>query len=311
MITAEKKPPPLRGLWGSMFQNPRQMKIRLAFIAFAFPALVWFIAWMIYPLFNMFYISTLKWDGLIQKSSFVGLANYARILIDPHFMNAARNTAIHMAVALPGVVIPAFMLGFFLSLRLPGYRLLRTILFIPAMISVAALAMIFIGIYMPDGILNLGLRAIGLDSLTHVWLADTKTVLGSVIALDFWTGIGFYAVLFFAMMSNLPNEVFEAARLDGASLWTMMWRIAFPLSKGFFGVIMMLQFLWILSGAAQNVLILTKGGPGDYSLTLGYYLYSQAFITQRMGYSQAIGVVLFVVGIVGLVIIRRVFRSAE
>jgi multiple sugar transport system permease protein len=73
----------------------------------------------------------------------------------------------------------------------------------------------------------------------------------------------------------------------------------------------MLHFLWLLTGAAQNVLILTRGGPGDYSLTLGYYLYDQAFLTQRLGYSQAIGVVLFLVGILGLVILRGIFRNAE
>jgi multiple sugar transport system permease protein len=90
-----------------------------------------------------------------------------------------------------------------------------------------------------------------------------------------------------------------------------MWRITFPLIQGFFGVAMVLHFLWILLGAAQNVLILTRGGPGDYSLTLGYYLYDQAFLTQRLGYSQAIGVFVFAVGIAGLIIIRRIFSHSD
>ncbi|MCZ7554333.1 MAG: sugar ABC transporter permease [Anaerolineales bacterium] len=171
--------------------------------------------------------------------------------------------------------------------------------------------MMFYGIYMPEGILNAVLRLLGLSAWTHNWLADPKTVFGSIIFIDIWTGIGFYAVLFFAVLSNLPNELYESARLDGASLWTILWRIAFPLSKGFFGVVTMLHFLWILTSAAQNVLILTKGGPGHYSLTLGYYLYNQAFVTQRLGYSQAIGVFLFIVGMVGLVIIRQIFRQTD
>ena len=283
----------------------------LAFLAFILPALIWFLFWMMWPLINMFYISALKWDGLVKKSSFVGFANYARFLIDPHFHSALQNTAIQLLFSLPLVMIPAFVLGFFLSLRKPGYRLFRLIFFSPAMISVAALAMMFIGVYMPDGILNSFLKAIGLDSLARPWLADPSTVLASIIFLDIWGGIGFYAVLFFAVLTNLSPELFEAARLDGASLWTIMWRIAFPLSRGFFGVACMLHFLWLLTGAAQNVLILTRGGPGDYSLTLGYYLYDQAFLTQRLGYSQAIGVVLFLVGILGLVIIRGIFRNAE
>jgi multiple sugar transport system permease protein len=266
---------------------------------------------MIWPLFNMFYISTQRWYGLLKPREFTGLANYARMLHDPHFLNALRNTGIHLLTALPGVMIPAFMLGFFLSLRRPGYRFLRLIFFSPAMLSAVALALTFLGVYMPDGILNSVLRFVGLDSFTRLWLGDRSTVLGAIIALDFWAGIGFYAVLFFAVLSNMPGEVYEAALLDGASLWTVMWRIAFPLSKGFFGVATMLHFLWILLGASQNVLILTKGGPGDYSLTLGYYLYDQAFITKRLGYSQAIGVFIFFVGLLGLYIIRRSFRSSD
>lgn len=282
---------------------------RIKFLAFIMPAMIWFVSWMIWPLINMFRISLLKWDGLTAKSTFIGLANYARFFSDSHFITATKNSLIEIGVALPGVMFPAFILGYFLSLRLPGYRILRFIVFIPAMVSVGALAMMFLGVYMPEGILNTILNFFHLEQLTHVWLADTSTVLGAIIALDIWTGIGFYAVLFFSMLSNIPSELYEAARLDGASQWKMIWKIAFPLSKGFFGVASMLHFLWLLTGAAQNVLILTRGGPGDYSLTLGYYLYDQAFITQRLGYSQSIGVFLFVIGILGMLIIRRIFRS--
>lgn len=293
------------------FARRNQRKRRVAFLAFSLPAMIWFLIWMAWPLINMFRISLLRWDGLVKKSSFIGLANYQRMIGDVLFEHALRNTTIHLAVGLPGVLIPAFILGFFLSLRLRGFRALRFIFFIPAMISVAALAMMFYGIYMPEGILNASLRFFGLEAWTHNWLADPLTVLGSIIFIDIWTGIGFYAVLFFAVLSNQPGELYEAARLDGASLWTILWRIAFPLSRGFFGVAAMLHFLWILTGAAQNVLILTKGGPGDYSLTLGYYLYNQAFIVQRLGYSQALGVFLFIVGLVGLFLIRLIFRQSD
>lgn len=289
----------------------QRMRDRIAFLLFVLPALAWFLLLMIWPLFNMFYISSQEWRGLLKTSQFVGLDNYGYMLRDPHFLNALRNTSIHLATALPGVMIPAFVLGFFLSLRRSGYRLLRVIFFSPAMMSAVALALTFFGIYLPDGILNTLLRFVGLDSLTRLWLGERSTVLGAIIAIDFWAGIGFYAILFFAVLSNMPNEVYEAALLDGATLWTVMWRIAFPLSKGFFGVATMLHFLWILLGASQNVLILTRGGPGDYSLTLGYYLYDQAFISKRLGYSQAIGVFIFFVGILGLYLIRRVFRSSD
>ena len=179
------------------------------------------------------------------------------------------------------------------------------------MLSVAAINLLFVGIYLPEGILNTLLTWAGLDSLTRVWLANPKTALGALIAIDIWGNIGFFAVMFFAALSGLPEELLEAARLDGANAWDLIWRIAFPLTLDFFGVAMVLLFLWLTYGSAQNVLILTRGAPGNLTFTLGFMLYEQAFSSKHLGYSQAIAVFLFVVGLVGILIIRRVTRRAE
>ena len=93
--------------------------------------------------------------------------------------------------------------------------------------------------------------------------------------------------------------------LDGAGYWTILWKIAFPLMIDFIGIVTVLQFLGILSGAAYMIL-LTNGGPGTATFTLGFYLYDQAFLSHRLGYSQAIGVMLFFIGIVAIVLIRRI-----
>ena len=279
---------------------------RITFLLLVSPALLWFLAFMLWPLFNMFYISTMRWDGLAFPQKFIFLNNFVRLVHDPNIAIALRNTGIHLLVGIPGVIPFAFMLGFFLSLRKPGYRILRAIFFSPSMISVAALAMIFLGLYRPEGMLNSFLNAVGLSSFTRVWLGNKATALGALIAIDIWSGIGFYSVLFFAALTNIPEELYEAAMLDGAGYWTIMWKIAFPLLLDFFGVVIILQFLYLLSGAAQNVILLTGGGPGTATLTLGYYLYNQAFLTQRLGYSQAIAVMLFCVGIAVIILIRRI-----
>jgi multiple sugar transport system permease protein len=279
---------------------------RITFLLLVAPALLWFLAFMLWPLLNMFYISTTRWDGLAFPQKFVFLDNFVRLAHDPNISIALRNTGIHLLVGIPGVLPFAFMLGFFLSLRKPGYRVLRTIFFSPSMISVAALAMIFLGLYRPEGMLNSFLDAVGLSALTRVWLGNQSTALGALIAIDLWSGIGFYSVLFFAALTNIPEELYEAAMLDGAGYWTIMWRVAFPMLLEFFGVVVILQFLYILSGAAQNVILLTGGGPGSATLTLGYYLYDMAFLVQRLGYSQAIAVMLFFVGIVVILMIRRI-----
>lgn len=272
------------------------------------PALLLFATLMLYPLVNMFWVSLLDWRGIVKPSTFTGLDNYTKMFGDDKFYAALKNTIIHLAISMPGVIVPSFVLGYFLSQRRLGYRPLRTIFFMPAMLAVPAIAMLFLGLYLPDGIVNTVLRFVGLDSLTRVWLANVDTSLGAVIVIDLWAGIGFYTVLFFAAHSTVPQSVYEAATLDGAGHWTMQRRIALPLLMDFVGVMMMLHLTWILLGSAQNVLLLTKGGPGSSSLTLGYFLYDRAFNARLLGYSQAIGTFVFAVGLAGMWIIRRLTR---
>jgi multiple sugar transport system permease protein len=278
---------------------------RTTFLTMVAPAMAWFLAFMLWPLLDMFYISTTRWDALNRPKEFIFLANFARMFNDPKIAIALRNTGTYLLVGILGVVPFAFMLGFFLSLRKPGYRFLRTIFFSPTMLSVAALAMIFLGVYRPDGMLNSLLDSIGLSAISGVWLMNKSTALFCLVAIDIWGGIGFYSVLFFAALANLPEELYEAAMLDGADYWKIMWKIAFPLMIDFIGVVTILQFLGILSGAAYMIL-LTGGGPGTATFTLGYYLYDQAFLSHRLGYSQAIGVLLFFIGIAAIILIRRV-----
>ena len=293
------------------YYQKRRARDRLSFIFLAAPALAWYVLLMAWPIANMFYISVLHWEGLLLPRRFIGLQNFQHLLADPHFWNAVANTGIHLLVAVPGTLLPAFVLGFFLSQRQPGYRLLRVIYFSPGMLSLAVAAMTFQGIYLPQGLLNGLLQAIGLGSLTRVWLADPQTALGAIIAIDLWGGIGWNAVLFFAALSEVSEELYEAARLDGAHPWTVMWRIAFPIILDFVGVLAVLQTLWILLGSGGNVYLLTKGGPGDASLTLSYMVLQQGLTpSTHLGYSQAIAVVLFVIGFVSLLVIRRVTRPA-
>jgi multiple sugar transport system permease protein len=278
---------------------------RLTFLSLVAPALLWFLSFMLWPLLNMFYISTMRWNGLNLPKKFIFLDNFIKLFNDPKILIGLKNTGTYLVVGILGVVPLAFMLGFYLSLRKPGYRILRTIFFTPSMLSVAALAMIFLGVYRPDGMLNSFLNSIGIEATNRVWLMNKSTALFSLIAIDIWAGIGFYSVLFFAALASLPEELYEAAMLDGAGYWTIMWKVAFPLMTDFIGIVTILQFLGILSGAAYMIL-LTNGGPGTSTFTLGFYLYDRAFLSHQLGYSQAIGVMLFFIGIVAILLIRRI-----
>jgi multiple sugar transport system permease protein len=275
----------------------------------AVPALVWYLLFMVGPLLAIFVIAALHWPGMLQPVSYAGLDNVRTVLDDPVFWDSVENTAIQLAVALPLMIVCAYMLGYYVAQRPPGHRVLRYLLFIPGLISTPAKAMVFYAALSPDGLVNGALEGVGLGSLTDAWLASPSTALACLIALDVWSGIGFTAVLFAARLSSVPDELGEAAQLDGAGHWRTMWTVHFPVIRDYVGVVTMLQFLWTLFGSAQHVLLLTQGGPGTSSTTLSFLVYQKAFIAADLGYSQTVGVFLFLVGLVGLLTIRRVFRQ--
>ncbi|MDT0436565.1 MULTISPECIES: carbohydrate ABC transporter permease [Streptomyces] len=275
----------------------------------AVPALVWYLVFMVGPMIAIFVIAALHWPGMLQPVSFAGWGNVRTVLDDPVFWDAVANTAVQLAVAVPVMIVCAYMLGYYVAQRPPGHRVIRYLLFIPGLISTPAKAMVFYAALSPDGLVNGALQGVGLGSLTDAWLASPSTALACLIALDVWSGIGFTAVLFAARLNSVPGELGEAAQLDGAGHWRTMWTVHFPVIRDYVGVVTMLQFLWTLFGSAQHVLLLTQGGPGTSSTTLSFLVYQKAFIAADLGYSQTVGVFLFLTGLVGLLAIRRVFRQ--
>jgi len=293
----------------SAVRRRRRRHINPALLGLSIPAIVWYVAFTLGPLLAMFYIATLEWPGLIAPSSFVGLKNFQRVFADPVFWTAVRNSIVQLVIVLPIMIPVAFMLGYYVNLKPRGHRLLRVILFTPALISLAAKSIVFLSIFAPTGLINSFLTNIGLGSLAMPWLASTSTALATVRVVDLWSGIGYTAILFSARLSAIPVEVMEASELDGAGHWRRMWGIAYPICRDYFGVLLMLQFIWVLFSSAGTILLLTNGGPGNASTNLSFLVYDKAFTQSELGYSQAVGVLLFFVGIVGMVIIRRVFRA--
>jgi multiple sugar transport system permease protein len=287
----------------------RRPRVSKALVGLTLPAIIWYTIFTVGPMIAVFYIATLDWPAIISPSKFVGLGNFQRVFADPVFYTACINSLIQIAVVIPVMIPLAFMLGYYVNLRPRGHRVLRVILFTPALISLAAKSVLFLSIFSPSGLLNSVLGAVGLGSLQTPWTASASTALGVVIAVDLWNGIGFTAILFSARLSSVAQETFEAAELDGAGHWRRMWSIAYPIIRDYFGVLAMLQFLWVMFGSAGSILLLTRGGPGTSSTNLSFLVYDKAFSQSEVGYSQAVGVILFVIGIVGIVAIRRIFRA--
>lgn len=276
---------------------------------FAAPSLIWYVLFTIGPLVAMFYIAFLDWKGIASAPKWAGWANFSRMLSDPRVATAIFNTIVHLLATLPIMMIVSFMLGYFLNLKLPGHRVLRVIMFIPALISVSSLGMMFIAVLGPVGLVNGIFNVFG--SPGSAWLANAATAMPALILITIWSGLGFNGVLFSARLSAIDADLFAAADMDGAGHWQKMWSIALPMAMDYFGVLTMLQFLWTLFGSAGLILILTQGGPGSATETLSWLVFRFGYTDSRVGYSQALGILLFVAGIAGLLVIRRLLRARQ
>ncbi|WP_217617228.1 carbohydrate ABC transporter permease [Cellulomonas sp. GbtcB1] len=279
--------------------------LRDRFPGLALPALVWYAVFMIGPVVAMLVIAFLSWPGMLVTPSWTGLDNFRAVFADATFWAAVQNSAVQFVVGLPIMIV----LAFYVVQKPRGDQVPRYLLFIPAQISAPATAMVFYAMLNPDGLVNGVLRPLGLEGTA--WLADPATALGAIIAVELWSGIGYSAVLIAARLDGVDGEDVQAARIDGAGDWRIAWQMYWPIAREFIGVVTMLQFLSMLFNSAQNVLLLTQGGPGTPTTTLAYLIYQKAFVEADLGYSQAGGVILFVLGLVGMGAIRRVLRATH
>ncbi|MFF4990738.1 carbohydrate ABC transporter permease [Streptosporangium saharense] len=257
------------------------------------------------PYVQAFYIALTDWRGLSAEADLVGLANFAELSGDPVFWKALLNNVI-LLVTLPLVTIGlALFLAFMLNAAggprsgeirgVKGAGFYRVVYFFPYILSIAIIGVLWTNIYNPiNGLLNGGLRAVGLGSVQPSWLGDERLAFWAVLAVLVWNGVGFYVVLFTAGIKAIPASLLEAAVLDGASRTQIFFRITVPLIWE--NIRTATVYLGIAAlDAFAVVQIMTAGGPNDSTQVASFYLYQNAFSYGRFGYASAMGVVLFAV----------------
>jgi ABC-type sugar transport system permease subunit len=278
---------------------------------FLAPAILVYGGLTAYPAFRTIFDSFFTIEGL--DATFVGLANYRELLVDETFWIAARNTFIWSFVAPILDVATGLLLALALYAGVPFARFLRVAWFTPVLLSYVVVAILWMWIYNYDwGILNVSLRAVGLDGLASSWLGDPNLALASVIVTHAWKWAGFNMVVCLAAIHSLPREVLEASELDncgwGAKLRyiiiPMLWPTLLSLYiLAFIGKMKIFDLVWIM----------TQGGPLWATETVSTYVYKRAFNwnTFDLGYPSAIAASWFVVVCVSVIILNRVLGSRE
>ncbi|MFF5296523.1 carbohydrate ABC transporter permease [Paractinoplanes globisporus] len=258
------------------------------------PALVLHVVFVLSPYAQAFYLSLTDWTGVAGEAHYVGAGNYARLGGDSLFLDAVRNNAV-MLVVVPFVTI-AIGLGLASLLRkgrgAGGYQI---VYFFPQLLSLVVIGVLWGFVYNPNtGLLNSGLRAVGLGSLAQSWLAEPVFALAAVMAVLVWSSVGFYVVLFRAAIDGIPPELYEAALLDGAGAWTTFRRITVPLVRETVQVAFVYLGIAALDGfAVVQVMTVGPGGPDGATEVIGLSLYRNAFTYGKFGYASAMGVALF------------------
>jgi multiple sugar transport system permease protein len=284
--------------------------------AFVAVPMVLFLVLSIGAIVYALYISLWDWNIRSGPTEFIGPANYLDALGDPIFHRAISNTLYYTAVWVPLTMSIGLTLAVLVNQRLRGRTFFRAAFYFPAIASSAAITILWIFLASPNGFFNEVRGALGLNPLFELfgfapdqnWIGDTDTALNSVIVLNAWTTSGTFMLFYLASLQTIPNEVYEAAAIDGASSWQSFWRITFPLLKPghyFVATIAVIGALQLFDQAA--IAGGPNGDPANALMTVVLYLYNQAFTKFDFDYAAAVGIILFVIIFTITLIQRRLF----
>jgi multiple sugar transport system permease protein len=267
--------------------------------------LLGFLVFSLAPVLASLGLAFTDWK-LLQGPKFTGLANVARLLDDPLFLQTFGNTAYFVVGYVPLITVLSFLLAVLLNRPLRGIGLLRGVYFLPSISLLVSVALVWHWLLDPQaGLINWGLQAIGLPA--PQWLASQVWAMPTLITIAVWQDVGYFAVIYLAGLQGIPLTLYEAAEMDGASAWQKLLRITVPLISPttFFVVVTGLISGWQVFALP---FLMTQGGPANSTNTLLFYIYQQAFTSLRMGYASVIAWVLFIL-IFGVTLIQWRFMG--
>lgn len=270
----------------------RGVKKVLLILLFLLPALVPLVAFRIFPMIASVWVSLVEWN-LLRAPVFVGIANYTEVLTDPRFHKALGNTVYYMVGYLPLVLVGALAVALLLNSRLKGLAFFRSIYFLPVVTSWVVVALLWKWLLSPQGgIVNYLLSLVGIQG--PGWWTDPDWAMPAIIIASVWKDLGFNMLILLAGLQNIPEELYEAARIDGAGVWRRIRSITLPLLTPSILFVMILAMI----GAFQvfdQVWVMTEGGPGGATTVVMEQVVQNAFRYGRMGEASAMSWILFAI----------------
>ncbi|GIO67974.1 sugar ABC transporter permease [Paenibacillus sp. FSL M7-1455] len=275
---------------------------------YVLPALLLILAIVYIPIVLTAYYGLNEWNG-IGRMKFVGLDNYAELLGDRTFWNSAWHSLL-LAVFSCASLLVYLAIAMVLAARIKGANLFRKIYLIPMLLSSVAIAQLWLRIYHPsNGIVNSVLESLGFAN-PPAWLSEPKLVLFALFVPILWQYAGFYILIYYAALKNIPSSLEEAAKIDGANSWQIAWKIKLPLAMEVIKVTIVLAAVGSLK-YFDLIYVMTDGGPNGSSEVMASYMYHTAFRAYDFGYGSAIGFFLLVICLVVTWIIRKLTATKD
>ncbi len=290
----------------------RRLQDNLTIALFLLPAMILFAIFVIYPIFQSIYYSFFDWKGFGPAVDFVGLENFVNILSDKVFLIALRNVLLIIVFSLAIQLPLSLMLAVLVGRDLPGRVIFRTIFFLPYVLSEVIAAIMWLFMFNPDperGFIN-AILVLFPGVGAQPWLGDTDTVLLALFVVLTWKYFGFHMLLYLTGLQNIPTEIEEAGRIDGASSFQNFFYITLPLLGS---TIRTSVYLSVLGSIQQFILvwIMTKGGPVNASETLATYMYRFGFVRFQLGYGSAVAIYMFLLCLIFSLIYLRLTRQPD
>lgn len=286
-------------------QRPRS-DLRPALV-FLLPAAVGFATFYLWPTLRGFYLSLTEYS-LLGSPEFIGFENYQDLVADPLFWNSLKVTLLYVVINIGLQTVLALGLAVLLH-RLTTSTLIRGVVLLPWLVAPVVVALLWY--WMLDyqlGIVNFALDAVGIDPVA--FFGDTTTAIPTIALVNVWQHVGYTALLIFAGLQTIPPTVYEAGSLDGASEWSMFWRITVPLLRPVLALVLVLTVI----GSFQifdTVAVTTAGGPENATRVIYYYIFERAFERFDFGYASAMSVILFLI-LIGVAFAQlKMMRAGE
>jgi multiple sugar transport system permease protein len=270
--------------------SSRERRERRAALFFLAPDAIGLLIFVAVPMLLSVILGFFWIDGF-GNFDFIGIDNYVRMVKDPQFWNSAKITLIYLVVLVPLIFVVGLGLALLVQQRFPAVGVIRSALFLPYVISIVVVSMVW-QFMLTDrtGMIATLLAKIGVDGIS--FLGDPKLALGTVIAVTIWLQMGYYMIIFLAGLQDIPAEYYEAARIDGASAWQRFRRITLPLLAPTNFFVLLTSMVAVVTGGLDMIFVLTSGGPANSTSLLIFYIYQQAFLFGDLGYAAAVGSVL-------------------